>query len=294
MTLGPVIGLIFSKTDWLDEYKPKIKTFDFDPSSFISEHKIIFSSTRAEDLETLIKKLDLNIKNIKSLKEIPNFELLSLPKDLKTIEPANRRKELFFSSIFPLVLRSNMEILKHRKTLCMAFENNDKEKITEIASIFKVDINLHDPNFKEILLKKVDAIPFSLALAQAAIESGWGTSRFALEGNALYGQWVWNDDLGIKPKLSSDSNAVVRSFDNLYDSIKSYMSNLNNHKAYSGMRSKRHRSCSEQKLIHGYELAQWMGNYAETREEYVKILRKIISSNDLDKIDQEINKNFSK
>ena len=80
LTLGPVIGLIFSKTDWLDEYKPKIKTFDFDPSSFISEHKIIFSSTRAEDLETLIKKLDLNIKNIKSLKAIPNFELLSLPK----------------------------------------------------------------------------------------------------------------------------------------------------------------------------------------------------------------------
>ena len=294
MILGPVIGLIFSKTDWLDEYKPKVKTFDFDPSSFISEHKIIFSSTRSEDLEGLIKKLELNLENIKLGNPVPNFELLSLPKDLNKVEPVIRRKEIFFSSIFPLILRSNMEILNHRKNLCDAFNSNNKEKIAEIASIYKVNIEtLTDQNIKEVLLKKVDAIPFSLALAQAAVESGWGTSRFALEGNALYGQWVWNEDLGIKPKLAQNGQAVVRSFENLFDSVKSYMSNLNNHKAYSGMRSKRQRSCIEKELIEGYELAEWMGSYAETREEYIKILRKIISSNNLDQIDQAINKNLN-
>ena len=124
---------------------------------------------------------------------------------------------------------------------------------------------------------KVSARP----LAQAAIESGWGTSRFALQGNALFGQWAWQKDAGLKPARASNSQAVVRSFPNLFGSVRAYMHNLNTHPRYAAFRARRHLLRGRTKADLGYQLSNFLDGYAEIGEVYVAKLKTLIRSNDL-------------
>ena len=127
----------------------------------------------------------------------------------------------------------------------------------------------------------MDIIPASIALAQAAKESGWGTSRFALEGNAIFGQWTWNGT-GIEPLLKDKSkNHKILRFPILRASVKAYQNNLNTHKSYSKFREKRENLRANKKQIKGLELAKTLGSYAQTGSEYTKILAKIITQNRL-------------
>jgi len=128
---------------------------------------------------------------------------------------------------------------------------------------------------------RMDIIPVSIALAQAAKESGWGTSRFALEGNAIFGQWTWNGR-GIEPLLKdkSKSHKILR-FPILRASVKAYQNNLNTHRSYSKFREKRKNLRADKKKITGLELAKTLGSYAQTGTEYTKILAKIITQNRL-------------
>ena len=291
--LGPVIGLLLSKTDFLDKIellkilKPEVVLHE--QKLLNPNHKIIFSSTKAKDLEVLLEQVGLDYSKELNLENLSNLNLLSLPEDLSTIEPTSRRKKIFLSSILPLIVNSNLEILSHRKALCQAINNNDNEKKQPIAKKYNIDIStIGDLIIDDTLIRHIDAIPISLAMSQAAVESGWGTSRFALQGNALFGQWVWDESKGIKPKFASDKNAVVRKFETLDESVKAYMLNLNTHIAYSAMRAKRKRNCSQKKLIGGYDLANWMGNYAITRDEYIKTLRLVIKANKLEILDDLI------
>ena len=189
----------------------------------------------------------------------------------------------------PLIVKSNIGILNDRKILCEAIKNNDSKTKLEIAQKYYIDLSkIEKLMIDKTLIRKIDVVPISLIMAQAAAESGWGTSRFALEGNALFGQWTWDKSKGIEPKFASDQKAAVRKFNNLSDSVLSYLINLNTHNAYSSMRAKRNRNCNQKKLISGYELANWMGNYAVTRDEYIKLLRNIIKKNNLDALDDLI------
>ena len=133
----------------------------------------------------------------------------------------------------------------------------------------------------EELKNRMDMIPVSIALAQAAKESGWGTSRFALEGNAIFGQWTWSGQ-GIEPLLKdkSKSHKILR-FPILRASVKSYKNNLNTHKSYKDFRTKRRDLRKRNKKIFGLELTKTLDNYAETGDEYTKILEQIILQNKL-------------
>ena len=131
------------------------------------------------------------------------------------------------------------------------------------------------------LKNRMDIIPTSIALAQAAKESGWGTSRFALEGNAIFGQWTWNGK-GIEPLLKDKSqNHKILRFPILRASVKAYKNNLNTHKSYSKFREKRRSLREKNKKINGLELTKTLGSYAQTGAEYTKILSKIIVQNRL-------------
>ena len=293
LLLGPVTGLLLSKTNLLDKIvflntlRPNVDVYK--PVALNYDDEIIFSSTKTSDLEILLNQISLNYNNITNLEKLPNFSLLSLPKDLSNIEPTSRRKEIFLSSILPLVVKSNLDILNDRKILCEAIKNKDNKKKEEIAKKHYIDLSkIEKLMIDNTLIRKIDIVPISLVMAQAAAESGWGTSRFALEGNALFGQWTWDKSKGIQPKFASDQKAVVRKFETLSDSVKSYLLNLNTHIAYSSMRAKRNRDCNQEKLISGYELANWMGNYAITRDEYIKLLRLIIKKNNLVLLDNLI------
>ena len=293
LLLGPATGLLLSKTNLLDKIeflnilRPNADVYEQFALNY--EDEIIFSATKTSDLESFLNQISLNYKNISNLEKLPNFSLLSLPKDLSNVEPTSRRKEIFLSSILPLVVKSNLDILNDRKILCEAIKNKDNKKKEEIAKKHYIDLSkIEKLMIDNTLIRKIDIVPISLVMAQAAAESGWGTSRFALEGNALFGQWTWDKSKGIQPKFASDQKFAVRKFETLSDSVNSYLSNLNTHIAYSSMRAKRNRNCNQKKLISGYELANWMGNYAITRDEYIKLLRLIIKKNNLVLLDNLI------
>ena len=141
-----------------------------------------------------------------------------------------------------------------------------------------------DRNISE-LIEKIDIIPTSIALAQAAKESGWGTSRFALEGNAIYGQWTWNGE-GIEPleKTKNQKHKILK-FPLLRASVKAYITNLNTHRGYKRFRSKRAILRKENRKLVGLELIHELDNYAQNGKEYTKILEKIIEQNDLDELE---------
>ena len=131
----------------------------------------------------------------------------------------------------------------------------------------------------------MDEIPTSLILAQAAKETGWGTSRFALEGNALFGQWTWSGE-GLKPKDSDkDQGHKVMKFNVLQASVRAYQRNLNTHSSYKNFRKARAKLRDQGKDLDSLILAEYLDSYAETGEKYVQVLRKIISQNNLKDFD---------
>ena len=131
----------------------------------------------------------------------------------------------------------------------------------------------------------MDEIPISIAIAQAAKETGWGTSRFALEGNALFGQWTWTGE-GIKPAAAEiDTTHKVMKFKVLQASVKAYQRNLNTHGSYKEFRSVRAELRDQDKALDSLILSEYLDKYAETGKDYVKILQQIIRQNKLTDFD---------
>ena len=183
--------------------------------------------------------------------------------------------------MLPLVVAENERILEDREKLKLLSDKKfttDLEKQWLRQKLLEYKVKKGDLNE---LMNRMDIIPTSIALAQAAKESGWGTSRFALEGNAIYGQWTWSGQ-GIAP-LDRDSNKShkILKFPILRASVKAYKNNLNTHKSYKAFRDRRLQLRNEGKKINGLELTETLKNYAQTGSEYTKILNQIITQNRL-------------
>ena len=219
------------------------------------------------------------------LLEVPKIFVKSIPAGLDK-EAVGQKKAIFIRLMLPLILRSNQEIWKQRTILERSINKADYQKIKNIAKEYKIDTDA--VSIDEIIIKakmRLLPIPTSLALAQAAIESGWGTSRFSIQGNALFGQWSWSLESGIKPLDASNSQAVVRSFPDIQSSVKAYMKNLNSHLAYQEFRELRQFYIENGKWPDGLDLASAMHPYAETGDHYVHSIRNIISQNNLVRFD---------
>ena len=178
-------------------------------------------------------------------------------------------------------MAENERILEDREKLKLL---SDKKFTTDLEKQWLrqklLEYKVKQGDIKE-LMKRMDIIPTSIALAQAAKESGWGTSRFALEGNAIYGQWTWSGQ-GIAPlDRDSNKNHKILKFPILRASVKAYKNNLNTHKSYKAFRDKRHQLREKNKKIKGLELTETLKNYAQTGTEYTKILNQIITQNRL-------------
>jgi len=209
--------------------------------------------------------------------------------------PVEVKKELFYRTITPMVLYANELILDDRQELEEVYKKLKKGQklnpgelsyLQSKAEEYGVEV-IADPKEKvTLLLDRVDIIPPSLALGQTAYESGYGTSRFAVEGNALFGQWTYNGK-GMKPKehRASKGNYGVASYKWPFDSVRSYMMNLNTHNAYQGLRDKRAELRSQNKDVSGLDLAETLGSYSEKGMDYVKTLKSIITANDLEVAD---------
>ena len=203
------------------------------------------------------------------------------PKDLDEIQSVKLKKETFLKIVLPLVVAENEKILDDRYkliTIIKKKKTSDNEKAWLRQKIREYKIKNNDITE---LSERMDIIPVSIALAQAAKESGWGTSRFALEGNAIFGQWTWNGK-GIAP-LSREKglNHKILRFPILRASVKAYKNNLNTHKGYKKFRQRRAKLRSKRSLIKGLDLIHTLDSYAQTGIEYTKILEKIINQNSL-------------
>ena len=215
-------------------------------------------------------------------------EPLLVPRDFFTHIPDSHlaisgtaQKESFIKIVLPLILASNEEISKRREAIKRAFENGDRATLEKWAKLYRIGVaNQGNKTLMTRLLERADTIPVALALAQAAVESGWGTSRFAIQGNALFGQWAWREQAGIRPLDASNDRAVVRSFGSLLGSVRAYMHNLNTHSHYQKFRKARAALRNRPKAGEARILAKYLDRYAEIGEAYVKKLEVLIRSND--------------
>ena len=235
----------------------------------------------ASTIKQLFNDENYNLKDIRKNKLVKPINIDLLPSEMKLIESTKKRKELFLQIILPLVLEENKKIRLERKTLFSILNKNINSKAERnwLKSKFKQYgvLNRDIPTLKI----RMDEIPVSLVLAQAAKETGWGTSRFAQEGNALFGQWTWNGD-GIKPAGSDDEDThKVMKFKILKASVRAYQRNLNTHKSYKDFRKVRAIQRDVFGKLNSIELVNYLDKYAETGEEYIKILKQIIQQNRL-------------
>ena len=192
---------------------------------------------------------------------------------------------MFIKIILPLIVKENNKIRIDRKrlfTILNKNSNTDIEKKWLEKKYKQYGVRENDLSTLKI---RMDEIPVSLAIAQAAKETGWGTSRFAIEGNALFGQWTYSGE-GIKP-AGSDKNDKhkVMAFSVLKASVRAYQRNLNTHSSYKEFRKVRAIQRDNDEPLNSLELANYLNSYAETGEEYTKILKKIILQNNLKDFD---------
>lgn len=212
------------------------------------------------------------------------------PPDLAAIDDVDTRKARFFEFLLPVIEHVNAEEAARRERL-LAIERRaadgrmtrtDREWLERMATRYRVEAG--EPSRRIALLeRRIDVVPPALALAQAAIESGWGRSRFAREGNNLFGQWCFEPGCGIVPaRRASHASYEVRSFPTVVHSVRSYVRNLNSHPAYGKLRELRHQARQAGREPGAAELAAGLERYSERGAVYVDEVRAIIRSNGLE------------
>ena len=267
------------------ELKKDKKSQSGDEQEFVQKYDNTVSLNAATTMN-LFEDLGYDLKGVRAGQKVKPIYLTKLPKDLKNLGDKKKKRELFIKIVLPLILDENQKITDDRKKLFKILSKNFNtvgERVW-LKRRFK-EYKIEDGDLARLKMR-MDIVPVSLALAQAANESGWGTSRFALEGNALFGQWTWSKK-GISPKNKDPNKShKVLQFQILKASVRAYKNNLNTHNAYQEFREARAQLRQEDKIIDGLKLAKYVKNYAAIGDKYVAILESIIERNSLTDFDK--------
>ena len=260
-----------------EEKKPEIKV----KKNNVAEIILPDLNLKTQTVLNLFKDVDYDLSQVRNKKLVKPIYFTQFPKDLNELQNTRLKKETFIKIVLPLIVAENEKIIADRKKLKLI---SNKKFTTDLEKQWLrqklLEYKVKKGNMEE-LLDRIDIIPTSIAIAQAAKESGWGTSRFALEGNAIFGQWTWNGQ-GIAPlDRASNKKHKILKFPILRASVKAYQNNLNTHKSYLNFREKRMVMRQKNKNISGLELTETLKNYAQTGTEYTKILIQIIKENRL-------------
>ena len=277
---------IFKKKGKVDDQINLQNVFD-DIDVFNSEEENTNTSRlSASTIEQLFEDTKYNLKKVKETKLVNIGNSIDhLPKEMRKIESTKKRKNLFIQIVLPLIIEENTKIRLDRKKLFAILNKNNNSKTEKewLSKKFK-QYGVKSNDFSTLKIR-MDEIPVSLAIAQAAKETGWGTSRFAQEGNALFGQWTWSGE-GIKPAgADGDSKHKVAKFKVLKASVKAYQRNLNTHSGYKEFRRERAIQRDNEGKLNSLLLVNYLDKYAETGVEYTKVLKKIIEQNSLTEFD---------
>ena len=239
----------------------------------------------ASTIKQLFEDTGYNLNDVRKKKLVKPVALTLLPQEIKMIENSKKRKEFFIQIVLPLIIEENNNIKLDRKTL-FTIINKSNNSVSEKQWLER-KYKQYGVRSKDLSTLKIrmDEIPVSLAIAQAAKETGWGTSRFALEGNALFGQWTWSGE-GLKPKEAKEGQShKVMKFNILQASVRAYQRNINTHSTYKDFRKARAKLRDSNKPLDSIELSKYLNKYAETGNQYVEVLQKIIKQNKLQDFD---------
>ncbi len=228
---------------------------------------------------------------------VPKLIVNTLPADLDRVNQTSEKKRIFFLTLLPMVLMANEEIQAERDQLHAVFSSFDEGRLPSAGELERLNViqrkykvkgdPLIDCGAREKLLARVDILPPSLVLAQAANESAWGTSRFAQVANNIFGEWTFTPGAGIVPENRPEGEIYeVRRFPTIYDSLKSYMRNLNTNRAYAPLRELRAEMRRQERPLLGTDLARGLIAYSTRREEYVAEIAAMIRHNKLFKLSQ--------
>lgn len=291
------LEIIRDSIDWSDAPSPApelVKTDDYD----------VFINVSKEYLMYVFDKLGYTGEKIDSgeTTAIPPLLVVSISRGWSEGETVQFKKSIFYRVILSLILFENEAVLRERDKLLSILQAREDDTISgtqlkalnHLAHSYRViKEESGEPLTEEQiqdLLTRVDIVPASLALAQAAHESGYATSRFAHTANALFGQWDWSAS-AIKPQQQRKGmgNYGIKSFDQPVDSVRSYIWNLNTHRAYAGFRKERDRQRGDATglfVFDGHKLAGTLTSYSERGEDYTKELQGTISYNRLARADE--------
>ncbi|WP_166254034.1 glucosaminidase domain-containing protein [Marinobacter salicampi] len=230
--------------------------------------------------------------SLSSLPPLPAWANDPLP-DFSIYTDIDEKKTAFFDYLYPRIVLANARVLIQRQHL---MELAEKESLTESethwleqqAKRLRVSADMGSQEMFKMLARRLDVIPPSLILAQAANESAWGTSRFALKGNNLFGQWCFSEGCGVVPNSRNEgASHEVASFESPYHSVRSYIQNLNRHQTYLPLRNTREQRRNQGKPLSGTALAQGLIGYSERGVEYVDEIRSMIRFNNLAYYDKQ-------
>ena len=239
----------------------------------------------ASTIKQLFEDTNYKLDDVRKSKLVKPVALTLLPAEIKMIENVKKRKEFFIQIILPLILEENKKINLDRKRLFSIINksnNSSSEKKWLERKYKQYGIPSKDLSILKI---RMDIIPVSLAISQAAKETGWGTSRFAQQGNALFGQWTWSGE-GLKPKEAEKNEGhKVMKFNILQASVRAYQRNINTHSSYQDFRLARAKLRDLGEPLDSMILSSYLDKYAETGNQYVKVLQKIIVQNNLKDFD---------
>lgn len=212
--------------------------------------------------------------------------------DFRDYRAGDERKSAFFDYVRPLLEEERENIARDRQRLLVIVRDGgpgwfDGFWIDRLAAKYSVEDTETEAGLKQ-LVNRVDVVPVSLGLAQAAKESGWGTSRFALNGNNLFGEWCFEPGCGIVPAARTPGRShEVRAFRSPADSVASYLLNINTHRGYRQFRRERARMRSNKEPLTGLALADELSQYSERRHDYVREIKSLIVRNNLDDWDDD-------
>ena len=239
----------------------------------------------ASTIKQLFEDTNYTLKDVREKKLVKPVALTLLPGEIKMIENTKKRKDFFIQIVLPLILKENNNIKLDRKRLFSIINKSNNTKLEK--KWLEKKYKQYGVASKDLSVLKIrmDEIPVSLAIAQAAKETGWGTSRFAQEGNALFGQWTWSGE-GLQPK-DADKNEghKVMKFNVLQASVRAYQRNLNTHLSYKEFRRNRAKLRDQGLALDSLILSKYLDQYAETGSQYVEVLQKIIKQNNLKDFD---------
>lgn len=208
------------------------------------------------------------------------------------------KKQAFITTLLPAIEKENRRLLALRESVSgllgkldrnIALDASEQKYISRLANRYRVKQDpLVDLSAREELLRKIDIIPPSLALAQAANESAWGQSRFARQANNLFGIWTYDQDKGLKPERREEGKThLVRIFDDFSESVRYYMHTLNSHPAYHELRVIRQQLRAANQVIEGRKLATGLENYSAKGEAYIVLIQSLIQQNQWVRLDNE-------